>query len=116
MFNDLVLSETGLKEITCIVLWRKLRISAHPRACGAASCKDLAHRILCFPNPVFSGSGGGTMPRCRPHASWFRQVQFYLKDMGVAGLASAWMMAVHTQKYCRKMYAATRCSAVYIYT
>ena len=29
----------------------------------------------------------------RPHASWLRQVETYLKDAGMAGLASAWAMA-----------------------
>ena len=29
----------------------------------------------------------------RPHASWLRKVESYLKDMDMAGLASAWAMA-----------------------
>ena len=33
------------------------------------------------------------MPRGRPHALWLRQVESYLKDTGMAGLASAWAMA-----------------------
>ena len=32
------------------------------------------------------------MPRGRPHASWLRQVEFYLKDTCMTGLASAWAM------------------------
>ena len=31
---------------------------------------------------------GWTMPRGRPQASWLRQVGSYLRDMGMAGLAS----------------------------
>ena len=34
-----------------------------------------------------------TMPRGRPHASRLRQVEAYVKYMGMAGLASAWAMA-----------------------
>ena len=29
------------------------------------------------------------MPRGRPHASWLRQVESYLEDMGMAGLGFA---------------------------
>ena len=32
------------------------------------------------------------MLRGRPHASWLRQVESYLKDAGMPGLASAWAM------------------------
>ena len=33
------------------------------------------------------------MPSGRPQTSWLRQVESYLKDTGMAGLASAWAMA-----------------------
>ena len=33
------------------------------------------------------------MPRGRPQASLLRQVEAYLSDMGVTGLASVWAMA-----------------------
>ena len=50
------------------------------------------------------------MPRRRTQASWLRQVEYYLKDMGMAGLASAWAMAKRrTKEYRRKVDAATRC-------
>ena len=53
------------------------------------------------------------MPRGRPHASWLRQVESYLKNTGMAGLASAWAMARRRPKvYRRKVDAATRCSIV----
>ena len=53
------------------------------------------------------------MPQGRPHASWLRQVESYLKDTGMAGLASAWAMARRKPtKYRRKVDAATRCSGV----
>ena len=49
----------------------------------------------------------------RPHASWLRQVESYLKDTDMAGLASAWAMARRRPKeYRRKVDAATRCSGV----
>ena len=49
------------------------------------------------------------MLRGRPHASWLRQVESYLKDAGMAGLASAWVMA---RRRPREVDAATRCSGV----
>ena len=53
------------------------------------------------------------MPKGRPHASWLRQVESYLKDMGMTGLASAWAMARRrTKEYRHKVDAATRCSGV----
>ena len=52
------------------------------------------------------------MPRGRPQASWLRQVESYLKDAGMAGLASAWAMARRRPKYRRKVDAATRCFGV----
>ena len=58
----------------------------------------------------------------RPQASYLRQVESYLgngqteaylKDMGLASLASAWVMARRRPKeYRRKVDAATRCSGV----
>ena len=46
-------------------------------------------------------------------ALWLRQVESYLKDTGMAGLASAWAMARRRPKeYRRKVDAATRCSGV----
>ena len=53
------------------------------------------------------------MLRKRPHASWLRQVESYLKDAGMAGLPSAWAMArPRSKEYRRKVEAATRCSGV----
>ena len=56
------------------------------------------------------------MPKGRPQASWLRQVESYLKDAGMAGmagLATAWAMAGRRPKeYSRKVDAATRCSGV----
>ena len=61
--------------------------------------------------------GGLSMPRGRPHASWLRKVKSYLKDAGVAGLASAWAMPRRRPKeYRRKVDAATRCSGVCLHT
>ena len=60
--------------------------------------KDPAHRILFCSDP-----SGWTMPSGRPHASWLRPVESYLKDMGMTGLASAWAMARLRPKYRRKV-------------
>ena len=41
------------------------------------------------------------------------QVESYMKDVGMAGLASAWAMARRrSREYCRKVEAATRCFGV----
>ena len=67
--------------------------------------------ILIITSP--SDPRGWSMPRGRPHASWLRQVESYLKDAGMAGLASVWAMARRRPKeYRRKVDAATRCSRV----
>ena len=51
-----------------------------------------------------AGSVVSVMPRGRPHASWLRQVEAYLKDTGMAGLASAWVMArMRPKEYRRKV-------------
>ena len=53
------------------------------------------------------------MPRGVQEASWLRQVESYLKDAGMTGLASAWVMARRwTKEYRRKVDAATPCSGV----
>ena len=53
------------------------------------------------------------MPRGRPHPSWLRQVETYLKDAGVAGLEAVWAMARRRPKeYRRKLDATMRCSGV----
>ena len=56
---------------------------------------------------------GWSMPRGRPHASWLREVESYLKDMVMVDLASVWAMARRRPKvYRRKVDAATCCSGV----
>ena len=46
------------------------------------------------------------MPRWRPQASWWRQVESYLRDsLGMAGLASEWAMAR------RRPFMKNRCMA-----
>ena len=52
---------------------------------------------------------GWTMPRGRPQASCLRQVESFLTDRGMAGLASAWAMARRRPRE-YKVNAATRCS------
>ena len=57
--------------------------------------------------------GAGPCRRGREQASCLRQVESYLKYAGMAGLASAWVMARRRPKeYRRKVDAATRCSGV----
>ena len=58
-------------------------------------------------NGVYEGTAL-IMPRGRSHASWLRQVESYLRDTGMAGLASVWAMAKRKPKeYRRKVDAAT---------
>ena len=53
------------------------------------------------------------MPRGSPQASWLCHVESYIRDTGLAGLASAWAMARRKpREYRRKVDAATRRSAV----
>ena len=60
--------------------------------------EDPAHRII----------------SCRDPRRWImRQVEFYLKDTGMRGLAFAWAMARRrTREYRHNVNAATRCSGV----
>ena len=71
--NDLVLTEAGLRQITCLVGEHLL--------CGHVARlrgEDPTHRILSLWD-----SGGWTMPMGRPQGSWLRQVKSYLKDTGM---------------------------------
>ena len=102
--NDLVLMEAGLRQVTCIVRERQLRLYGHVARLPA---EDPALRILSRRNPR-----GWTMPSGRQHAPWLRHVESYFcGDRGMAGLASAWAMARRRPKeYRRKVDAAMRCS------
>ena len=105
MSNDLVLREAGLKEVTCIVRELQLRLYGHVARLPG---KDAAHRILSCQD-----SRGWTMPRGRSHASWLCQMESYLKDTSMAGLAFACAIARRRPKEYRcKVDAATRCSGV----
>ena len=85
MCNDLGLMEARLRQVTCIVPERQLRLYGHVARLPA---KDPAHRILSGRNPSV-----WTMPNGRPQASWLHQMESHLKDTGMAGLASALAMA-----------------------
>ena len=52
------------------------------------------------------------MLRGRPHASWLRQVESYLRNAGMAGLASAWAMAEGDRVHRHVVDTATLCSGV----
>ena len=62
MSNDLVLREAGLRQVTCIVRERQLRLYGHVARLLA---EDPAHRILSCRDP-----SGWTMPKGRPHPPW----------------------------------------------
>ena len=67
MFDDLVLREAGLKQATCIVRERQLRLYGYVARLPA---EDPAHRILSCRDPK-----GWSMPMGHPQASWLRQVE-----------------------------------------
>ena len=69
MSNDQVLREAGLRQVTCIVRERQLRLYGHMARLPA---EDPAQRILSCRDPR-----GWTMPSGRPHASWLHQVESY---------------------------------------
>ena len=74
--------------------------------------EDPAHLTLSWRDPR-----GWTIPWGRPQASCLRQMESYLKDTGMTGLAAVWAMARwRPKKYRRKVDAATRCSGVYPHT
>ena len=71
------------------VFWIKTKIHGVP-----VSCENLQTFI----------------PRGRPQASYLRQVESYLKERGMAGMASAWgITRQRPRDYCREVDAATRC-------
>ena len=74
-----------LRQVTCIVRERQLRLYGYVARLPA---EDPAHRILSCRDPR-----GWSMRRGRPHASWLRQMESYLKHAGMAVRASAWVMA-----------------------
>ena len=99
--NNLVLREAGLRHVTCIVRERQLRLYGHV---ARLPTEDPSHRILFV---GIRGAGpcrelamprgwtlprGWSMPRGRPHASWLRQAESYLNNMGMTGTATAWTM------------------------
>ena len=63
---------------------------------------------------VVRGSEGLDSAENRRRASWLRQVEIYLKDMGMGmGLAYAWAIARRRSgEYRRRLDVATRCSGV----
>ena len=77
MSNDLVLRKSGLKQITCIVQERQIRLYGHVARLPA---EDPAHRIIPCRDPR-----GWAIPRGH-HGSCLRLVESYLKDTGTAGL------------------------------
>ena len=84
MTDGLLLREAGVRQVTCIVRERQLRLYGHV---ARLPVEYLAYRIL-----------------------FWRQVESYLKN---AGMASAWSMARRRPKeYRRKVDSATRCSGV----
>ena len=75
----------GLRQVTCVNRERQLRLYGHLARLPA---EDPAHRILSYRDPR-----GWNMPIGRPQASWLRQMESHLKNTGMTGLATAWVMA-----------------------
>ena len=107
--NHDLLRDAGMRQVTCIIRERQLRLYGHVARLPA---NDPAHRILSCRDPVRR-----TMAVGRPRASWLRQVDAYLEEWGVTGLASAWCLARRRPKeYNSKVNAAKRCLGVCSHT
>ena len=97
--------ETGLRQVTCIVLERHLRLCGHVTGLYKCSCPS---------DPVLSGSGVWTMQMGRPRASCLRRMASYLDDMSMTDPAAPWAMARQRLKdVCWRVDATMRCSDVY---
>ena len=95
--NDLALREAGLRQVTCIVRERQLCFYRH---LARVPAEDLARLILSCRDPRCR-----TVRRSRLNASCLHQLEAYLNDTGMAGLAS---VPVRRNTYRRKVDAATR--------
>ena len=74
----------------------------------------ISRSIINTPARQASRSEGMVHAEGRPPASWLRQVESYLKDMGITDLASAWAMARRRPKeYRHTVDAVTSCSGVW---
>jgi hypothetical protein len=102
--NQWLLQETGMRLVTCIVRERQLRQFGHVARFPE---DDPVRQILVARDPV-----GVRRPVGRPHLSWLRQIDGFLKEWGM-GRASAWRMAkARPEVFRRKVDAAKRCSGV----
>ena len=91
------------------VYGRRVLVSANYASMGMWS--DSLRRVPAYRILSCRDSRGWTMPRGRPQASRLRKMGSSLRDLGVAGLASAWAMARRRpNEYRRTVDAATRCS------
>ena len=81
--QGLVLREAGLRQVTYIVQKLQLRLYGHV---ARLSAEDPAHPILVGIRVAEPRREG------RPQASRLRQVEAYLRNMGMMGKASAWAM------------------------
>ena len=75
---------TSSGELNTEYLQITVRLYGHVAQLAA---EDPAHQILSCRDP-----SSWTMPRGRPHASWLRQAESYLNNMGMTGTATAWTM------------------------
>ena len=84
---------------------RQLRLYGHEARLLA---EDPAHRIVLLPRSELLDHAKG-----RPKASWLSQVEIYVREMGMTGLAFARAIARRRPKeYRPEVDAATRCSGV----
>ncbi len=99
--NQRLLTETGMRHVTCIIRERQLRLFGHVARFPE---DDPVHRILSARDPI-----GAVRRRGRPPLSWLQQVDRHFKGMGT-GRVSAWGLAKRRPEvYRRKVDAATRC-------
>ena len=108
--NHDVLKEAGMRLVTCMIRERQLRLYGHVARLPES---DPVHQILSCRDPR-----DRSRPVGRPHPSWLRPMEEYLKDVkGVTGLASAWSLAKRNpRRYRSKVDAAKRCLGVCSHT
>ena len=94
-----------------IFLWKIIAVTGRFRVRSMLNEQFVTTKKVAHPTLSCRDPRGWIIPSGRPQASWSRQVVSYLRDTGMAGLASAWTMARRRPKeYRRKLDATTRCS------
>jgi len=102
--NDRLLEESRMRQVTCIIRERQMRLFGHVARFPDV---DPAKRILNVRDPR-----GWVRPVGRPRITWLQQMDRYLDELGM-GRATAWRMAQRRPlEFRKKVDAAKRCHGV----